>query len=64
MKNLNKEDIALLDSIFKENPQLMDYPFEERVLMINKSTNIDTVLIEEYLVIITNPEKLQKIYEY
>lgn len=64
MKSLNKEHIALLDSIFKENPDLMDYSFEERVLMINKSTGIDTLLIEEYLVIITNPEKLQKIYEY
>lgn len=64
MKSLNKEHIALLDSIFKENPNLMDYSFEERVLMINKSTGIDTLLIEDYLVVITNPEKLQKIYEY
>jgi len=60
---LTKEHVSLLDSIFKENPELMDFSFEERVFTISKSTGIDPVLIEEYLVVLHEPRILSKIYE-
>lgn len=62
---LDKETLKKLDDYFLNTPEIMVLDFEDRVDKMSKELSIDTVLVEEYLLIVlsNDGERIYKMYE-